>query len=62
MVFNVTFNNISVILQWSVLLVEENGVLGENQNNKVTEKFRKNVMYVEMCIMYYVGHSMIPPQ
>jgi hypothetical protein len=38
MVFNVTFNNISVILQWSVLLVEENGVLGENQNNKVTEK------------------------
>jgi len=29
MVFNVTFNNISVIWWWSVLLVEENGVLGE---------------------------------
>ena len=30
MVFNATFNNISVILLRSVLLVEETGVLGEN--------------------------------
>ena len=30
MVFNTTFNNISVILWWSVLLVEEAGVHGEN--------------------------------
>jgi len=30
MVFNATFNNISVILWWSVLLVEETGVPGEN--------------------------------
>ena len=30
MVFNATFNNISVILWWSVLLVEETGVTGEN--------------------------------
>jgi len=30
MVFNATFNNISVISWWSVLLVEEAGVLGEN--------------------------------
>ena len=30
-VFNTTFNNISVILWWSVLLVEETGVPGENQ-------------------------------
>ena len=30
MVFNATFNNISVISWGSVLLVEENGVLGEN--------------------------------
>ena len=28
--FNATFNNISVILWWSVLLVEETGVPGEN--------------------------------
>jgi hypothetical protein len=30
MVFNVTFNNISVISWWSVLLVEETGGPGEN--------------------------------
>ena len=30
MVFNATFNNISVISCWSVLLVEETGVPGEN--------------------------------
>jgi len=30
MVFNVTFNNISVISWQSVLLVEDTGVLGEN--------------------------------
>ena len=30
MVFNTTFNNISVISWWSVLLVEESGVPGEN--------------------------------
>jgi hypothetical protein len=29
MVFNATFNNISVILWWQVLLVEETGVPGE---------------------------------
>jgi hypothetical protein len=30
MVFNTTFNNISVISWWSVLLVEETEVPGEN--------------------------------
>jgi len=30
MVFNATFNNISVILWWLVLLVEETGVPREN--------------------------------
>ena len=30
MVFNATFNNISVILWWSVLLMEETVVPGEN--------------------------------
>jgi len=29
-VFNAVFNNMSAILWWSVLLVEENGVPGEN--------------------------------
>jgi hypothetical protein len=31
MMFNANFNNISVISWWSVLLVEETGVSGENQ-------------------------------
>jgi hypothetical protein len=30
MVFNPTFNNISVISWWSVLFVEETGGLGKN--------------------------------
>ena len=30
MVFNATFNNISVMSWWSVLLIEETGVPGEN--------------------------------
>jgi hypothetical protein len=30
MVFNATFNNISAISWWSVLLIEETGVPGEN--------------------------------
>ena len=35
MVFNTTFNNISVISWWSILLVEETGVPTENH---VSEK------------------------
>jgi hypothetical protein len=31
MVFNIIFNNISVILWWSVSLVEETGLPGENK-------------------------------
>jgi len=38
MVFNATFNNISVISWRSVLSVEETGVPGENQNlSQVTD-------------------------
>ena len=36
MLFNNTFNNISVISQWSVLLVEETGVPVENHHNSLT--------------------------
>jgi hypothetical protein len=41
MVFNVTFNNISVISWWSVLLVEEIGGTGENHRPVLqdTDKF-----------------------
>jgi hypothetical protein len=31
-VFNTTFNNISAISWWSILLVEETGVPGENHD------------------------------
>ena len=33
MVFNATFNNISAISWWSVLLLEETGVPGENHKH-----------------------------
>jgi len=36
MTFNATFNNISVILWWSVLLVEETEVPGENHRPAVS--------------------------
>jgi hypothetical protein len=37
MVFNATFNNISVISWWSVLLVGENGVHGENHRSVASD-------------------------
>ena len=36
MVFNTTFNNISVISCWSVLLVGETGVPGENHQPTIS--------------------------
>ena len=36
MVFNATFNNISVISWRSILLVEETGILGENHQPVVS--------------------------
>jgi hypothetical protein len=36
MVFNATFNNISVISWWSILLVEETGVQEENHRPAVS--------------------------
>jgi hypothetical protein len=38
MVFNATFNNVSVILWQTVLLVEETGESGETTDMQVTEK------------------------
>ena len=46
MVFNVTYNNISVISWRSVLLVEEIGVPGENHNlSQVTDKLYHIMLY-----------------
>ena len=48
MMFNATFNNISVISWWSVLLVEETGVPGENHDlSQVTDKLY-HIMLLKM--------------
>ena len=51
MVFNTTFNNISAILWWSVLLVEETGVHGENYSTN----FGNCVSYVLITINVYIA-------
>ena len=46
MVFNATFNNISVISWWSVLMVEETGVFGKTTElSQVTDKFYHIKLY-----------------
>jgi hypothetical protein len=64
MVFNSTFNNISVILRQSVLLVEETGVPEENckrkSNNKIFFQFDsyrrgRNRMVVEFITNYAIS-------
>jgi hypothetical protein len=47
MVFNATFNNISVISWWSVLLVEETGGLGENHWNILSPWIVRKYCYVD---------------
>jgi hypothetical protein len=44
MVFNATFNNISVISWWPVLLVEETGGPGENHLIPVSNSNYHNMM------------------
>ena len=45
-VFNATFNNVSVISWWSILLVEETGVPGENRRPaEVTDKLYHIMFY-----------------
>jgi hypothetical protein len=47
MVLNATFNNISAISRWSVLLVEETAVPGENHTDmpQVTDKLYHIMVY-----------------
>ena len=46
MVFNATLNNISAILWWSLLLVDETGVPGEKHRpTQVTDKLYYIMLY-----------------
>jgi hypothetical protein len=52
MMFNATFNNISVIRWRSVLLVEEIGIPGENHDlSQVTDKLDHIVLYTGLALI-----------
>jgi hypothetical protein len=53
-VFNATFNNVSVILWWSVLLVEDPG---ENYRHVANhcQTLSQNVVHLALIEIYYVG-------
>ena len=52
MMFNATFNNISVISWRSVLLVEEIGIPGENHDlSQVTDKLDHIVLYTGLALI-----------
>ena len=44
-VFNATFNNISVTSCWSVLLVKETVILGKNYKSQVIDKLYHIMLY-----------------
>jgi hypothetical protein len=52
MVFNATYNNISVMSWWSVLLVEETGVLGETTDlSQVTDTLYHIMLYLVLHVI-----------
>jgi hypothetical protein len=52
MMFNATFNNISVIRWRSVLLVEEIGIPGENHDlSQVTDKLDHIMLYTGLALI-----------
>ena len=59
MVFNATFNNISVISWRSVLLVEETGVPGENHLSQVTAKLYHIMLYTSTWSIFDLTTSVV---
>jgi len=55
MVFNATFNNISVMSWWSVLLVEETG---EN-HWPVTDKLYHILFHISSILDFFIGVDMV---
>ena len=60
MVFNATFNNISVILWRSVLLVEETGIPGENHRPAAShwQTLSHNVVSSTPCLSGIQTHNL----
>jgi hypothetical protein len=53
--FNVAVNNISVILWWSVLLVEETGV--PRENHQPAAKTISNIIYFPFFVKSFLYHT-----
>jgi hypothetical protein len=58
MVFNTTFNNISVISWWSVLLVEETGGPGENHQPVASHGQTLSHNVVHLALIKIQTHNM----
>jgi hypothetical protein len=50
MVFNATFNNISVILWRSVLLIEENEIPRTGENQSIKQYTNSQLIYISLNI------------
>jgi hypothetical protein len=51
MVFNATFINISAISWWSVLMVEETGVPGENHRPAAIHRQTSPIRLIDFCCL-----------